>query len=406
MSQALRISTEFGDISELAAGLADRVDEQQVILYGPDPYEEGADIDFELLLADGSTALAGAGRVRASFDGGDERPPEARYDIVVDSLQFEPRAEVVFERILLARGGEGAAERPTGEVDVQDVSAAEVSEIGDGGYAYADGVETVADASASLDEVDYSQELATRVGGSDYEEDAAFQSAASSPPPGQSAPPARYSGPPPGQSAPPPGQSTPPRASAPPVSQPPWQEESTGEVSVGDLDEAPSSFGGWDSAPSDRPPTSARPQPASAPGVERPPTAAPPRPPQKPAGFAIHPMGTNGHALSRPTRATGWLPDAASHAEPRPSSGLFQYPTATLPAPPRPPRPDIDSSMRVTRAPRPGEAPQPMPATSYGSTAASQSSEPDYAGYDDGTQSFSDESDVSEYADDFEPDSE
>ena len=62
MTEVLTVPTHFGDISELSAGLADRVDEERLILYGPTAYEEGATVGFAVLLMDGSPALEGVGR--------------------------------------------------------------------------------------------------------------------------------------------------------------------------------------------------------------------------------------------------------------------------------------------------------------------------------------------------------
>ena len=66
MNEVLTVPTAFGDISDMAQGLVDRVDEQQIILYGPNPYDEGSELGFELLLLDGTPALEGRGIVAAS----------------------------------------------------------------------------------------------------------------------------------------------------------------------------------------------------------------------------------------------------------------------------------------------------------------------------------------------------
>ena len=62
--------------------------------------------------------------MRAAVDGGADRVPETRYDVVVEALQLDGRSEVVFERLVLARQAvsdhppaEGDAP-PTGEMDV------------------------------------------------------------------------------------------------------------------------------------------------------------------------------------------------------------------------------------------------------------------------------------------------
>jgi hypothetical protein len=103
MSQVLTVPTHFNDIGELSEGFLDRVEQDTLILYGPVAYEESSQIEFAVLLADGTAALEGVGRVRAAVDGGEDRVPETRYDVVVEALQLDGRSEVVFERLVIAR---------------------------------------------------------------------------------------------------------------------------------------------------------------------------------------------------------------------------------------------------------------------------------------------------------------
>ena len=110
MSQVLTVPTHFNDLGELSEGFLDRVEQDTLILYGPVAYEDGSEIEFAVLLADGSPALEGTGRVRAAVDGGAERVPETRYDVVVESLQLDGHSEVVFERLVLAR--QSVSDRP------------------------------------------------------------------------------------------------------------------------------------------------------------------------------------------------------------------------------------------------------------------------------------------------------
>lgn len=130
MSQVLTVPTHFNDIGELSEGFLDRVERDTLILYGPVAYEDGSEIEFVVLLADGSPALEGAGRVRAAVDGGADRVPETRYDVVVEALLLDGRYEVVFERLVLAR--QAVSDRPlaadddpvTNEMDSADESDA------------------------------------------------------------------------------------------------------------------------------------------------------------------------------------------------------------------------------------------------------------------------------------------
>jgi len=128
MSQVLTVPTHFNDIGELSEGFLDRVELDTLILYGPVAYEEGSEIEFAVLLADGSRALEGTGRVRAAVDGGADRVPETRYDVVVEALQLDGSCEVVFERIVLAR--QAASDHPPASeeepaTDDTDVALAE-----------------------------------------------------------------------------------------------------------------------------------------------------------------------------------------------------------------------------------------------------------------------------------------
>ncbi|UCF45765.1 MAG: hypothetical protein JSU89_00915 [Myxococcales bacterium] len=115
MSQVLTVPTHFDDIGELSEGFLDRVEQDTLILYGPVAYEEGSEIEFVVQLADGSPALEGTGRIRAAVDGGADRLPETRYDVVVEDLELDGRYEVVFERLVLAR--QAVSDAPPAEGD-------------------------------------------------------------------------------------------------------------------------------------------------------------------------------------------------------------------------------------------------------------------------------------------------
>ncbi len=136
MSQVLTVPTHFNDIGELSEGFLDRVEQDTLILYGPVPYEDGSDIDFVVLLADGTTALEGSGRVRAAVDGGAERVPETRYDVVLEALELDGRYEVVFERLVMER--QAVSDRAPAEDDAPatgDMEATPPDETDDGNEA-------------------------------------------------------------------------------------------------------------------------------------------------------------------------------------------------------------------------------------------------------------------------------
>ncbi len=121
MSQVLTVPTHFNDIGELSEGFLDRVEHDTLILYGPIPYEDGSDVDFLVLLADGTSALEGRARVRAAVDGGAERVPETRYDVVLEALELDGRSAVVFERLVMAR--QAVSDRPVSDSDAPATAA-------------------------------------------------------------------------------------------------------------------------------------------------------------------------------------------------------------------------------------------------------------------------------------------
>jgi len=122
VTEPLIVPTHFTTTSELADGLAERVDEGRLMLYGPAAYPDGDWVQFTVLLADQSVGLNGVGRSTASIDGGADRPEGARWDIVLDALSFDEASEPVYEAMLAARRppfGEG-----DGDVDVDVGDAA------------------------------------------------------------------------------------------------------------------------------------------------------------------------------------------------------------------------------------------------------------------------------------------
>jgi len=175
MSQVLTVPTHFNDLGELSEGFLDRVEQDTLILYGPVAYEDGSEIEFAVLLADGSAALEGTGRVRAAVDGGADRVPETRYDVVVEALELDGRSSVVFERLVLAR--QAVSERPPTadeEVDNLSISPNEVLSVAPEG----DDVDTVppeeeapdtVPPEASEDDDEYDDEPATVIAAVDAE---------------------------------------------------------------------------------------------------------------------------------------------------------------------------------------------------------------------------------------------
>jgi hypothetical protein len=84
---------------------------------------------------------------------------------------------------------------------------------------------------------------------------------------------------------------------------------------------------------------------------------------------------SNGSSLTRRLVDATWSPQPMERPERGASTGYFQYGTGVLPRPGEPPRPQIDASLRVARAPRPGD-----PHTGIAAAAAYAEEENAYGG--------------------------
>jgi hypothetical protein len=325
-TEVLTVPTAFGDLSELSEGLADRVDEERIILYGPTPYDEGELIGFAVLLVDGTPALEGVGRVAAAVDGGDERAPETRFDIVFDSLQLDGRSEVVYERIVLARSSLYGADPATGEVSIEELEA--------------QSRELEAPASADLpdDRDEVAADAPAEVFASFDEGDDASADLGD----------VAFSEPPPAPASVRPPASVPPAFARPESVRPPAPVEDVYD-DEGAYDDAgfESDSGSTMVADLEQLRAAAQPMPSLAPA---------PALPSAPPGFVL--QAPPGGVLTRPMAPPTWWPEATAPAQPRPSTGWFQY-GDTLPIPSAAPRPELDPTQRVARAPRPGDALQP-----------------------------------------------
>ncbi|MCB9612934.1 MAG: hypothetical protein H6722_10825 [Sandaracinus sp.] len=361
-TEVLTVPTAFGDLSELSEGLADRVDEERIILYGPTPYDEGVMIGFSVLLMDGTPALEGVGRVAAAVDGGDDRAPETRFDIVFDSLQLDGRSEVVYERIVLARSSLYGADPATGEVSLEELEAqsreleAPLEEgyaADDGGYAEEGGYEAPAEEAVAEDAYAVSEEEpAGEVFASfDGAEEGGYEGVGD----------VAFSEPPPAQEPAAEDPYAEPAAALSDVSdaEAPEAEEAAGvEAASVDPDEVGYDDGyeqGFEDADEGSTMVADLDQIRAAAnlGAEAKPSLAPaPALPSAPPGFVL--QAPPGGVITRPMAPPTWWPEATAPAQPRPSTGWFQY-GDDLPLPAAPPRPELDPTLRVSPAPKPGD---------------------------------------------------
>ncbi|MCA9576451.1 MAG: hypothetical protein H6726_08210 [Sandaracinaceae bacterium] len=310
MSEALTVPTHFQDVAELAAGLADRVEEGRVILYGPNHYESGETIPFAILLADGSPLIEGHGVVAAAIDGGEDRDAAFRYDVVLTELQMDARSEIMFARILMS-GDDASRETAMpdeGGFEQVDVSSDPAEDLG----GFQDESTAVADLSAHA---------------------AAMMPAAKEPGPDESS-----------EDVPVEDEDVPASTEVEPEA----FSVTTGEFVERDAEVANDDedrFGASD------PYTDDYATPAEGAGsviVDG--AMAPPSFPAAPPGFTVARLADVG--LSRPVHAATWWPEPSPRPEPEPSTGAFEY-SGALPIPAQPPRPELDPSQRVAPAPHP-----------------------------------------------------
>lgn len=371
-ARKLKVMTSFPDVATLVEGFVERVDEGTLMLYAAVSYDEGDSVAFEVLLDDNTIALAGTGRSVGSFDGGADRPADARFDVVIDTLSFEGAAGVVYDRILQMRGG-----MTTGEMDVSDMPAT------GGGFdeEYEAQPTRIAPPDVDVDvEMSFESDPHTVVRDMSeaVEEAAAANAVGASDESTMDVPwdaPAKYSSAPPtSASVESPWETEEPASpSAHPSARPnaqPSHRPRAASVPPTDWDDA-----GLDgalaagehtdeiSAPEDESESYAAPAPSARPSSLPPGPAAAweseiadrmslaggaslvlapvPGEPAPPPPFAVQHLPASGPVLLRAARARAWdgsnLPD---HREPRPSEGHFAYGAGQLPVPTAPPMPD------------------------------------------------------------------
>jgi len=118
MAHVLDIRTKHAHIADVVLDLARSVDETSLVLTVGEFVEAGEWVRFAVALRDGTPVLEGVGRCEGGADNGDGSPAGARYELLLDSLQFDVRNEIMFERIKLARESILGDEPTTGLVEV------------------------------------------------------------------------------------------------------------------------------------------------------------------------------------------------------------------------------------------------------------------------------------------------
>jgi len=125
MTQVVTVHTDFTDLNQMTQGLIGRVNDSHVILPSDKAVDVGEWAQFAVTLYDGSPAFAGVGRCVTFVDNGEDRPPHQRFDVVFDTLQFDPRGQQIYEHILALSGIEASAD-PAAE-DASSLAVVDVS---------------------------------------------------------------------------------------------------------------------------------------------------------------------------------------------------------------------------------------------------------------------------------------
>jgi len=312
----LSVATPFPDVASLAQGYINRVDGERLLVPLDAACDEGAGVRFVIYLGDGTAAFAGAGRCVQVSDQGTNVPPSARYETLVDSLELDERSRPVYDYIVAVRAAAyGQTDQAEGvEVDADEDAHADVD----------------ADAAVDVD---------------------AELSAADSAPPEELIPVHAASE---------------PAAELEPVDEPAdvdaafddYEAAVAAPDDAGSYEEAPSELSAEDAQAAEAyaslyPAAEELQIPSAQPSV-RPgsiPTAALDSFRPEMASFIPPPIPTG--ILQRPARAVHWQPAPPRRPTPLPQTGLFRYSGPGLPKPAAAPRPNLDPSQLVQRAPRP-----------------------------------------------------
>jgi hypothetical protein len=100
--EIFEVVTHSVDVAALGQDYSDRVDGERILLGLPRALEVGDEVRFVVLLLDGTPAFAGAGRCVQVNDQG-SNAGVSRFDTLIDSLAFDERSAPVYEYIVAVR---------------------------------------------------------------------------------------------------------------------------------------------------------------------------------------------------------------------------------------------------------------------------------------------------------------
>ena len=124
MAEVLEFFTEHADINGLLDFLAERVDDDGIMLTAAHSIPTGEWVRFSVRMVDGEVGFEGVGKCTGSA----ENESGVGFEVLLETLQFDARNEVMFERIQLAKEtaetGEG-----TKPIDISNIAAERQREI-------------------------------------------------------------------------------------------------------------------------------------------------------------------------------------------------------------------------------------------------------------------------------------
>jgi len=103
MNEIMEVQTSFADVAQLGQGYVDRVDGERMLLALGTEMAVGDVVRFIVHLVDGTPAFAGAGRCVQVSDQGPSVPASDRYETLLDTLTFDERSAPVYDYIVAVR---------------------------------------------------------------------------------------------------------------------------------------------------------------------------------------------------------------------------------------------------------------------------------------------------------------
>lgn len=100
--EIFEVATHSVDVAALGQDYSDRVDGERILLGLPRALEVGEEARFVVLLLDGTPAFAGAGRCIQVSDQGYEAG-QSRFETLIDSLAFDERSQPVYDYVVAVR---------------------------------------------------------------------------------------------------------------------------------------------------------------------------------------------------------------------------------------------------------------------------------------------------------------